>query len=190
MNFQEYKAYFESILNKSETEQQAPYDNPDYLDYTKLNWSRMNRWFKTGKLAQEMLDTVIKIDKPQQWIVITEPWCGDAAHNIPFIEMIASQNPLISVSYVLRDTEPHLIDQYLTNGTKSIPKLIIRNAAGEDMGTWGTRPVACQKVYTDLLKENASFEKVKVEIQNWYNADKGTGIQNELKHVIKQAIKR
>lgn len=187
MNFQEYHAYFESILNAAE--KQAPYDNPDYLDYTKLNLSRMNRWFKTGKLSDEMLEVIQKIDAPQQWIVITEPWCGDAAHNIPFIEMAARQNPLITVSYVLRDTAPYLIDQYLTNGTKAIPKLVIRDAHGRDLGIWGPRPADCQIMYAGLIKENASFEKVKVEIQNWYNANKGVDIQNELINMISQTLK-
>lgn len=189
MNFQEYKAYFESILGKGQTAHLAPYDNPDYLDYTKLNWSRMNRWFKTAKLSDGLLDSIKEINEPQQWIVITEPWCGDAAHNIPFIEMAASHNPLISVSYVLRDTAPFLIDQYLTNGTKSIPKLIIRDGSGKDLGTWGPRPEGCQKLYVALLKENAPFEKVKVEIQNWYNADKGKACQHELMQVIAKTLK-
>lgn len=188
MNFQDYRAYFESILNKEATEQQAPYDNPDYLDYTKLNWSRMNRWFKTGKLSEALLETIKAIHKPQHWIVITEPWCGDAAHNIPFIEMIANHNSLISISYQLRDTTPFLIDQYLTNGTKSIPKLIIRDEQGKDLGIWGPRPEKCQKMYSNLIIEKADFERVKIEIQNWYNANKGVDIQNELKTLIQQVV--
>lgn len=182
MNFQEYSAYFESILGKADPH--SPYDNPDYLSYTKLNWSRMNRWFKTGRFSDELLDAIDKIDTPQHWIVITEPWCGDAAHNIPFIEMIASHNPLVSVSYELRDTAPFLIDQYLTNNTKSIPKLIIRDAQGRDLGTWGPRPEACQELYANLLREKAPFERVKEEIQRWYNANKGVDIQNELTQLI------
>lgn len=188
MNLQAYLAYFESILQQAATAPQAPYDDPDYLDYTKLNFSRMNRWFKTGQLAAKMLDTVGKINQPQHWFVITEPWCGDAAHNIPFIEMIARQNPLISVSYVLRDSPPCLIDQYLTNGTKSIPKLIIRDVQGKDLGIWGPRPAGCQEMYASLQKENAPFEKIKMEIQNWYNANKGVAIQEELIGVITQTI--
>lgn len=184
MNFQEYSAYFESILNKNSNEHLSPYDNPDYLDYTKLNWVRMNRWFKTGKLADELLLAVKKINKPQQWMVITEPWCGDASHNIPFIEMIAKENPLISISYELRDAAPFSIEQYLTNGTKSIPKLVIRNAKGDDLGIWGPRPKDCQKMYSSLIADKASFEKVKVEIQNWYNANKGADLQGELLELI------
>lgn len=187
MNFQEYSAYFESILGKADP--QPPYDKPDYLSYTKLNWSRMNRWFKTAKLSDEALGAIDKIDTPRQWIVITEPWCGDAAHNIPFIEMIASHNPLVSVSYELRDTAPFLIDQYLTNNTKSIPKLIIRDAQGRDLGTWGPRPEACQELYAYLLREKAPFERINEEIQRWYNDNMGVDIQKELTQLITQTSK-
>ena len=184
MNFQEYLALFKSIVEKDRGNNEPPYNNPDYMDYTRLNWSRMNRWLKTGKLSDALLDTVRKIDKPQQWIVITEPWCGDAAHNVPFIEMAARENPLISVSYELRDAEPFRIEQYLTNGTRSIPKLIVRDADGNDLGTWGPRPADCQILYAQLANEKAPFEKVKVELQNWYNANKGNDLQQELIPVL------
>tara|TARA_R100000935_G_scaffold18571_1_gene35924 strand:- start:431 stop:1018 length:588 start_codon:yes stop_codon:yes gene_type:complete len=184
MNFQEYSSYFKNILLKPATEHQPPYDNPDYLNYTKLNWSRMNRWFKTGKLSNDIVEIVKKIDQPQHWIIITEPWCGDAAHNIPFIEMIAGENPLITVSYELRDAAPYRIEQYLTNGTQSIPKLVIQNQQGKDLASWGPRPENCQKMYAELLQEKASFEIIKTEIQNWYNLDKGKELQKELEDVL------
>lgn len=184
MNFQEYSIYFMSILNTTISEHLSPYDNPDYLNYTKMNWSRMNRWFKTGKLSDDFIEVVKKIDHPQHWIIITEPWCGDAAHNIPFIEMISKENSFITISYELRDAGPNRIEQYLTNGTKSIPKLIIRDHEGKDIGTWGPRPESCQKIYAELLAENAPFEKVKIEIQNWYNENKGKELQQELIRVF------
>ncbi len=187
MNFVAYSAYFEHILHTPINSQEAPYNNADYLDYTKLNFSRMSRWLKTGKLAEDLVQAVEAIDAPQQWIVITEPWCGDAAHNIPFIEMIAANNPLITVSYVLRDTAPFLIEQYLTNGTKSIPKLIIRDEQGNDLAIWGPRPANCQLMYAELLKNKADFDTVKVEIQNWYNGNKGVELQQELRDLIKKA---
>jgi hypothetical protein len=184
MNFQEYSSYFKNILLKSASEHELPYDNPAYLDYTRLNWSRMNRWFKKGKLSDEIVEIVKKIDQPQHWIIITEPWCGDAAHNIPFLEMVARENSQISVSYELRDAPPYRIEEYLTNGTKSIPKLIIRNQKGRDLGTWGPRPANCQKMYAALLKENASFEIIKTELQTWYNSNKGKELQEELEDVL------
>lgn len=182
MNFQEYLHYFEEVLNSEAPA--APYNNPDYLNYTKLNWARMNRWLKTAALSEEMKAAVKAIGEPQQWIVITEPWCGDAAHIVPFLQLIALENPLISLVYELRDSEPHRINSYLTNGGKSIPKLIIRNAQREDIAVWGPRPAKCQKVYAELTAQKADLETLKTALQNWYNADKGKEIQSELSALL------
>lgn len=180
MTFQEYTTYFKSIIDRPAGEQQSPYDNPAYLDYTKLNWARMNRWLKTGQLSAGLKEVVKAIDRAQQWIVITEPWCGDAAHSVPFIELASRENPLISVSYELRDSEPFRINEYLTGGSKSIPKLVVRDQDDKDLGSWGPRPLDCQVIYSRLQSKKADFEEIKTSLQHWYNANKGKDLQDEL----------
>ncbi|WP_442794587.1 thioredoxin family protein [Pelobium manganitolerans] len=188
MDFINYHSYFENIVKTDATEQVAPYNDVLYYDYTRLNWSRFNRWLKTGKLTDEIIASVAKITEPQNWLVITEPWCGDAAHVVPFIEMIARLNPNIHLSYELRDAEPFSIDRYLTNGSKSIPKLVIRDATDKDLAVWGPRPADCQKVYDSLLAEKASFDTIKLALQNWYNVNKGQAIQAELNILIASVL--
>jgi hypothetical protein len=182
MNFQEYLHYFEHVLS-NETPV-APYDNPDYFNYTKLNWARMNRWLKTAEVSEDVKAVMQTVKEPQQWTVITEPWCGDAAHIVPFIHLIALLNPLVTVHYELRDAEPFRINSYLTNGGKSIPKLIVKNAEGIDLAVWGPRPAKCQLVYASFMAQKAEFETVKTELQNWYNHDKGVEIQKELAELL------
>ncbi len=165
MNFQEYLSHFEQILKSSEPLE--PYNNPDYLEYTKLNLSRTKRWLKTGKIDQEAVEAIKGISNVQTWTVITEPWCGDAAHSVPFIEMLANENPLIKTVYELRDSEPFRINDYLTNGGKSIPKLIIKDEDGNDLGTWGPRPEECQAFFQKFVDEKADFDKMKEALQIW-----------------------
>src|SRR5690606_40974976 len=119
------------------------------------------------------------IQAPQHWIVITEPWCGDASHIVPFIEMMARENDNIKVTYELRDSEPVRIDSYLTNGGKAIPILIIQQD-GVDKGVWGPRPAGASELFASLKNSNADFETIKVELQKWYNQDKGVMIQKEI----------
>ena len=178
MDFQHYLDYFENIL--SDPNAPAPYNNIDYLDYAKLNWARQQRWLKIGVLNADLAVFISQIDQPQQWIVITEPWCGDASHTVPFIHKLSTLNPLVTAEYQLRDAEPFLIERYLTNGGKAIPKLIIRDAAGKDLINWGPRPAQCQVLYNQLTAEKADFGTVKTELQKWYNADKGESFQFEL----------
>lgn len=182
MDFQAYLGTFGQILKSAVPP--APYDKPAYLEYTRLNWSRMNRWLKKGVLSGHFSEVVKAISQPQQWIVITEPWCGDAAHSVPFIQLAARLNPLIAVEYELRDSEPFRIREYLTNGSKSIPKLIIRNGQGADLATWGPRPVECQVLFDRLKADNADSETQKMALQHWYNADKGQSVQAELEAIL------
>lgn len=181
MTFETYLSAFKDIIDNARPP--APYDNPDYLDYTILNWSRMNRWLKKGVLDAKLINMVNDLP-PQQWIVITEPWCGDAAHSVPFLHLLAVHNAQITVEYERRDSPPYLIHDYLTNGSKSIPKLIIRDESGQDIAIWGPRPLACQTLYDGLIAEKADFNTVKATLQKWYNADKGSSLQDELKDII------
>ncbi|PWG81498.1 thioredoxin family protein [Pararcticibacter amylolyticus] len=185
MDLKAYLDYFQQVL--ADEDPKAPYDSVDYMEYTKLNWVRMNRWFKTAELSAPIITAAGNIIEPQKWIVITEPWCGDAAHIVPFIQKVAELNPLVSIDYELRDSEPFSISSYLTNGSKSIPKLIIRDESGKDLGVWGPRPAPCQELYRKLTAEKADFETLKVELQKWYNKDQGREIQKELTALIQGA---
>ncbi|MBL4648675.1 MAG: thioredoxin family protein, partial [Aureispira sp.] len=156
----------------------APYDEESYINYVKLNNSRMKRWTKQGFIEPELAAAILAIDQPQKWILITEPWCGDAANSIPYIEKMAALNPNITIEVQLRDSESE-IDNYLTNGGKSIPKLITRDTDGNDIFTWGPRPAEAQALVQKQKGSDASIDEKYGEILHWYKEDKGKSIQNE-----------
>ena len=187
MNWNDFLSRFDDVLEGRTTS--APYDNPAYIEYVKLNASRQKRWTKTLSLSDETNDVLRSIDGVQQWILITEDWCGDSAHNTPFIVAMAAENPLIHFDIVLRDTPPLLIDQYLTNGGRSIPKLIVRDANGKDLFTWGPRPAGCQQLMMDMKVQEIAPADAKIELQKWYNDDKGASIQQELTLLLKSVQK-
>ncbi len=178
MTFQEYLDYFEQIL--ASPEDYDPYGDEGYLNYTKLNWSRMNRWLKRFEPNDAIKSLIASMTEPQHWIVITEPWCGDAAHSVAQLYQIVKNNPNIDFEIQLRDKEPFLIEDYLTNGSKSIPKLIIRNDVGHDKFIWGPRPQPLQDLYMQMKVEGKAFAEINEVIQKWYNEDKGEVLQREL----------
>jgi len=186
MDFETYNSKFLEILDNPAPA--APYDDAHYINYAKLNWSRQRRWLKVGVLNPELVATIQQICKKQYWTVITEPWCGDAAHTLPFIHRLAEYNPLITVDYQLRDEGPFLIDRYLTKGAKSIPKLIISDEEHNDLAVWGPRPAGCQLLYEELLKSDVDFDQKKIALQKWYNDDKGESFQLELLAIILNII--
>jgi hypothetical protein len=69
----------------------------------------MNRWDKQLKLDESLVLQIKQIVSPQLWIIITEPWCGDAAHIVSFLIKLAEQNDQISYRIELRDSGPFLM---------------------------------------------------------------------------------
>lgn len=183
MTFTDYQTAFDDILNAKNTH--PPYNDEHYLEYTKLNASRQYRWLKNSVLTEETKSVMQSITKKQTWIIITEPWCGDAAHSVPFIVKMAELNPTIHLEIMLRDGEHSEIENYLTNGGKSIPKLIIRDEKGKDLIVWGPRPAACQAIFLELRAKNTELAEEKIAIQKWYNEDKGAAVQQEISELLK-----
>ena len=187
MNLSEYEKQFQEILDGHNNS--YPYDSDDYVNYVKMNQARMNRWKKRGKIAPELVEMIKNIDQPQNWLLITEPWCGDAAHSHPFIGKLAELNSNITLTVQNRDAADSEIDQYLTNGGKSIPILVVRDADGNDLFHWGPRPKEAQAmVMSQKTNTVMSDDDKKQEIQKWYNKDKGQNILEDLTRLLLENV--
>jgi len=151
-----------------------------FAEFTKLNFQRMKRWNKKDLLSTEIKSLLHEIQTDQDWIVITESWCGDAAHILPALNQMAEYSPHINLQIVFRDENPKLMDNYLFNGTKSIPVLISRNKAGEDIFVWGPRPRHAQEIMEKAKEGLYDTHFAKTLIQKWYNEDKGQETIKEL----------
>jgi hypothetical protein len=178
MDYQQYQQLFDEILHSEQP--QPPYDHEGYLNYTKLNQSRMNRWDKLLKLDDHLIQILTNINTPLHWVIITEPWCGDAAHSLPFMIRMIALNKFFTYELQLRDSPPFLIESYLTNGSKSIPKLVVRTEDGNDLFTWGPRPKPAQELHNNLIAAGTDFQAIKINLQQWYNEDKGVTLCHEI----------
>jgi hypothetical protein len=162
---------------------------PEYLDYTKLNLQRMKRQDKTVALLPEVTAALEKLSRNLYWIVITEGWCGDAAQNVPVLAKIAeASNGKIKLEFVMRDQNLELMDLYLTNGGRSIPKLICLDAdTQEELGNWGPRPEAAQEMFMRLKNEGIPKEEFISAVHNWYTADKTQSMQLEMVQLLENS---
>ena len=156
--------------------------SPDYINYTKLNESRMHRLDKTIEVTQETKALLENLSKEYIWLVISETWCGDAAQVVPVINKMAEVASKIDLRIVLRDENEDLMNLFLTNGTKSIPKLIIiEKETGEVIVDFGPRPTQAKQLIIDYKAAHGVVdETAKIELQKWYLGDKGVSIQNEI----------
>ena len=156
------------------------------IEYTKLNDRRMKRWDKTLKIPLSFEEKIASIDYKVTWLVITESWCGDAAHLMPVMNKIAEMNKNINFKVVLRDENDELMNQFLTNGSKSIPKLImIDDETNDIVSTYGPRPNVVTKLVNDFKNEHGLLTpEFKQDLQVWYNKDKGQSTLEDLTELL------
>jgi thiol-disulfide isomerase/thioredoxin len=178
-----YKEYSELINDLVAIEASSGVDaSPALVEYTKLNQKRMARWDKTITISDEIKSRIQNFDKKVIWLVLTETWCGDAAHVIPIINKLAELNPNITLKLVFRDEHPELMDRFLTNGGKSIPKLIMIDVdTNEVANTFGPRPSEATAMVEDFKSNHGSLtDEFKAQLQAWYNKNKGENIIEDL----------
>ena len=158
-----YRTFFEEVVAKGE-----PYGPPDAghgIDYTKLNLARTRR------------------------IEITEPWCGDGAQNLPVLQALAALAPKIDMHILLRDSHLEVMDRYLTNGGRSIPKLVAFDGEGKELFQWGPRPAAAQALVlgNKTLPEAERLDKdaLAEALHRWYHGNGGMEVMNELVALVR-----
>lgn len=178
-----YKEYSELINDLVAIEASSGIDASRALvEYTKLNQKRMARWDKTITISDEIKSRIQSFDKKVIWLVLTETWCGDAAHVIPIINKMAELNANITLKLVFRDEHPELMDRFLTNGGKSIPKLIMIDVDTNDVvNTFGPRPSEATAMVEEFKSTYGSLtDEFKARLQAWYNKNKGENIIEDL----------
>lgn len=158
------------------------------INYTKLNQRRFKRWNKTLKVSDEVKNEIVKYKNPITWLVLTESWCGDAAHVMPAMNKVAKLNENIDIKVVMRDEHPELMDAFLTNGNRSIPKVImLDNETNKVLGSYGPRPSNATKLVNDYKSNYGKLTpEFKENLQRWYNKDKGQNTINDLVELLKK----
>lgn len=157
--------------------------------YSELNVTRMNRLDKTMIVADEFTKQLKDLKGDYLWLVISEGWCGDAAQLVPIFHKMAELSPNIEMKIALRDDNDALMNLFLTNGARSIPKLIVidKNTL-EVLGDFGPRPQEAKQLILDYKAEHGVVdETAKTNLQLWYLHDKGLSTQQEIMAVMAAA---
>lgn len=180
ISYTQYRALVKQLV--SDNASTGELQNEEMANYTMLNDKRMKRWDKTLKISEDIATKIKNVKTKQTWLVLTESWCGDAAHVVPVMNKVAELNDNIEFKVVLRDENEGLMDRFLTNGGKSIPKLIMVDTETLTvLNTFGPRPEGATQLVMDYKEKHGEIKpELKEELQGWYNNDKGQSIITEL----------
>ncbi|WP_124641193.1 MULTISPECIES: thioredoxin family protein [Amniculibacterium] len=178
VNFQEY-------FNIADERVKNPIEGDEKQEYYNLGVQRMNRTLKTFKVEDDLSEAFKAKNFNGKIMIISEPWCGDASATVPalynFFEACGTDCKIF-----LRDQDTSLIDQFLTDGTQSIPKVLILNEDFSVKASWGPRP----KFGLELLKkfkenpESYPREEFYNDLQVYYAKNRGRDAIQEILELI------
>ena len=185
LSYSDYVSLVDKLLSEGKTT--GSNHSQKMIDYTKMNQQRRKRLDKTVVINKELNNLLNSVTGHWTWLVLSEAWCGDVAQNIPVLAKMASLNDNIDFKLLLRDENPEVMEAYLTNGSRSIPKLICLDSSLNEIGSWGPRPKPAQQMVM-AYKSNptVSYEDFIKEIQLWYAKDKTQTIQKEFTDLLKR----
>ncbi len=186
MSYDEYITMLEKLVSEGKTT--GPNQSEAFAYHTKMAAQRINKWNKIFKLSEEQLDALGSFKaKPEKlgWLLLVEAWCGDVGQNLAPLKKIADAAD-IELKLVLRDDNLTLMDQFLTNGGRSIPKLIAINLdVFSSPWSWGPRPDVLQEWY--LNKKSAAdfnYETVSEEMHLWYAKNRHAELVDEIVELL------
>jgi len=182
MSYGQYRALINSLLENDKVTGDFMKNGKWILNYTHENNKRMDRGESVFEANTELRQLLTAISDQWIWLVITEGWCGDAAQIIPAFVRLAGLNPHFDIRFILRDEHPKVIDRYLTNGGRSIPKLIVlQKESLKEVGNWGPRPAVPQQMTMDFKEQDEiTLKQYVVDLHKWYEEDRFDAIQKEL----------
>lgn len=162
----------------------AAYETDEIREHREL-WQGVYRKSDIPKWAVERLD---EIGRDWKLLVIAEDWCGDASNLVPIFARLEEASKRIEVRVVKRDDHPELMDLYLTNGSRSIPIVVITDEELRPVGRWGPRPTELQEF---VIREKRAGERPASEIyrdaRRWYARDRGETTLREVLEIIAAA---
>ncbi len=187
ISFEEYLQLTKDILDER-VPRSGIYLSDKTFRYTRSNLERMNKVLDNISLNQKLYNLLSDLEEQWIWLVISEPWCGDASWGTPALCMIAAASDKIDFRILLRDTHPEVIKEYQTAGSDSIPKLIcLRGKDLKELGTWGPRPKELHEmVLTGMKEKDFDYRESVRKLHAWFETDMTKSTQEELIECVKE----
>ncbi len=159
-----------------------------FVYYVRYNWERAERVHQRYAVSERLRRAVTRVDAPQLWMVLTEAWCVDSAYVLPVLVEAARLSQQVDLRILYRDANLDLMDQYLSNGTRGIPKLVAFSRDGEERFRWGPRPEEAHLLRVNLRAKGLSAGEVSKHLIDWYEADGWRKVDEELALALEQAL--
>ncbi len=155
----------------------------DFLKRDHDNGELWNAIYKRAVLPPDLADRATAIARRWSLLVLSEAWCGDSVNLLPFVSRLEEATPNIEMRLIGRDSNPDVMNDHLTRGSRSIPVVMVLDDDFTEKGWWGPRPAELQRW---VLEEGLPLPKPERyrHIRTWYARDQGRAVISEILAII------
>jgi hypothetical protein len=141
--------------------------------------------YRLARIPQWANDAVA--GKQLRLLVLVEDWCGDASNTVPILARWAAESAEVELRLLRRDEHLDVMGRYLTNGSRSIPIVIVLDANLKELGHWGPRPRELQRW---VMENRGVIPKAELypQVRKWYARDKGESTLREVLEVAGEGM--
>jgi hypothetical protein len=183
-----FDAYLELMASQAAAPPPDDVEAAEKIEFTQLNLHRSGRISRTWRPSDELAAPASRLAGPQLWMVLTEPWCGDSAQCLPCLAVLAAGLPAVDLRILPRDENLDIMDQFLTDGKRSIPILVAFDTEGRELYRWGPRPAGAQAVVDQALAEGLDKPARLERLHLWYGRDRGREVDAEYAAVLRRHL--
>ncbi|RKT01167.1 thioredoxin family protein [Chryseobacterium defluvii] len=179
ITFEEYIRIAKQRLENPSNQQEA-----DYKQYYELGLQRIDRTLKKYVADEEQINLLNAKNFDGKILIISEAWCGDASATVPaLVKFFEGHN---EVRIFLRDSDTSLIDQFLTDGTQSIPKVLILDSDFNVKNSWGPRPKFGKELLMKFKADPEAYprEQFYNDLQIYYAKNRGKDAIQEIVELL------
>jgi hypothetical protein len=185
-NYWEKAVSFEEYvqIGKQRLENPASQQEIDYKHYYELGLQRIDRTVKKYVADENQLKELASKNFTGKILIISEVWCGDASSTVPaLVKFFEGKN---EVRIFLRDSDKSLINQFLTNGTESIPKVIILENDFSIKNSWGPRPEYGRQLLAKFKADPEHYTRDRFynDLQLYYAKNRGKDAVQEILELL------
>ncbi len=164
----------------------AGLDIDTYIEGTRKNTEFWRGVRRLARIEEGHAAIARSVTAPLNVLVLSEDWCGDAVNIVPVVARLIEAMPATGLRILGRDDNPDLMNAHLTHGTRSIPVLIVYDAAFRERGWWGPRPRELQRLFLDEWQGLEKADRGR-HVRAWYARDRGRSTVAEVLDLLRGA---
>ena len=163
----------------------------EFLKHATGDSDLYNHHYNRAQISEQDSDFIERVSQTNI-LVISEAYCPDSVVVLPVLQKWVENHAHINLRILLRDENDDIMDHYLTNGARAIPKVVFFDNEFTELGKWGHRPKPIQEYFERFREKIKSGEIDKVDVhkkmRQMYSTDKGKTIIEEMKQILQSSL--